>query len=808
MPNTVTNVGRQLIPHPDLGYEGGSTLHGLVRDIYTVFSNQVNLYWSGAITLANAGTTTITHNLNTPLANLKVLCVQSGAPITEAIKNSFFTVTQVTANQIQILNASGSAKTFEVYLQIRPGITGADLDPGISIGTTGTGAFNQLAVGTYEDFAEVAAPATPSSGNVRLYAKNDKRFYLKGSDGIEQQVGSGTSTGVNYVKNSDFENGTVAGWLTYADAPGLTPVDGIGGTATITFASQSGSNVRGVFSGRLSKGASNLRGDGIAYAFTIDAADKGKSLNIQADFLASSGYALGDVGVFVYDVTNSQLILPTQINVPGGSGSLNASFIATTGTSYRLIFHVASASAAAYTLDIDNVIVAPGVVRAGTAITDWQPFTPTITPITGFLVPSTGFYRRVGDCAEITIEFKKDATAGTGGGQLTFSLPSGLIIDSTKTNDYIQSALGTAIVYKVAPRTTDFDRVLGVIYATSTSVRIVKPETLGILVGTDIQADSQVTVQFKVPVTGWSSNVQIADRALEEFAYNTGSVTSAGASDLVSFGNGNAGTTFNSFNNSTTTAASQTILRCRFISPIQQTDRISIEIYTGIGWVELSGAGFFVAMGAVFNTSAYGMFYNIINGTDVDVSFGNAGRTNNSTTYSGISIATWTNIANSQTYKWRLRKVSAGAQIGGAISTKNVVGRLDGSVVATGYIGETVEDINTTGSSVTGTSTVNIATVTLSPGKWLLTGLYHITNNSALANSNPYILLNNTGASPTVGDDSFQVYSNNSDSVGANISKMISIPPGGVLSYSMAIFPNLTGGSYTARGRVTAVRIA
>jgi len=53
---------------------------------------------------------------------------------------------------------------------------------------------------TSEQFAEIAAPSTPSAGYVELYAKSDHKLYIKDSTGTETDLtaaggGGGVSDG-------------------------------------------------------------------------------------------------------------------------------------------------------------------------------------------------------------------------------------------------------------------------------------------------------------------------------------------------------------------------------------------------------------------------------------------------------------------------------------------------------------------------------------------------------------------------------------------------------------------------------------
>jgi hypothetical protein len=183
----------------------------------------------------------------------------------------------------------------------------------------------------------------------------------------------------SFISNGHFEVDTT-GWATYADAAGATPVNGTGGAATLTLTRTTSSPLRGVGSGLFTKDAVNRQGEGGSYDFSVDASDKGRILEVSFDYSVVSGtYATGDLALFVYDVTNSALITSTPYNIEtqttGTVHHVKYLFTAaSTSTSYRLIFHVASTSASAYTVSIDRVRVISDVLSSA----GWKSYTPTI----------------------------------------------------------------------------------------------------------------------------------------------------------------------------------------------------------------------------------------------------------------------------------------------------------------------------------------------------------------------------------------------------------------------------------------------
>ncbi|HRT83932.1 MAG TPA: hypothetical protein P5523_04775, partial [Bacteroidales bacterium] len=285
------------------------------------------------------------------------------------------------------------------------------------------------------------------------------------------------------------------------------------------------SPLRGLGMFRLTKDASNRQGEGVSYDFTIASADKAQSLNISfeyavsANFVAGSDTTLGDLNVYIYDVTNSQLIQPTPFKVVGGTGN-NHKFTgrfqaASNSTSYRLILHIAGTTASAWTFDFDNVVVGPQVLLMAAAMDDWKAYTPTIT---GFGTPTSVavYSRRVGDTLEVHGRF----TAGTvDGTDATISLGyaganGNVTVDTSKISTSKQ-VLGSAGVDQNSGSVFGWE----ILYGTTSVVHfgVQSSTTAGInnpVAGSTICGNSNVvSFSFHVPIVGWGSNVLMSQDA-------------------------------------------------------------------------------------------------------------------------------------------------------------------------------------------------------------------------------------------------------------------------------------------------------
>jgi hypothetical protein len=256
----------------------------------------------------------------------------------------------------------------------------------------------------------------------------------------------------NYITNGGFEHAK-AGWVTYKNTAQAMPVTGAGGTPSVTLAASTSSPIAGKSSGVLTKGASNLQGEGVSYAFSVDPAAKGRVLTVSGLYQIISGtYSGGSPGVdsdieaYIYDVDGAQVIQPAGYKLDGGvsgiSYQLAATFqTSTTSTNYKLILHVATVSSLAYSLKLDSMKVSVQSKSQGPPVTDPIEWTPTLTGFGG--VTSVKFFKmRVGSIEHIWGSFKSGtADASTA----TISLPSNINLALLKATGSQRKKIGTVL---------------------------------------------------------------------------------------------------------------------------------------------------------------------------------------------------------------------------------------------------------------------------------------------------------------------------------------------------------------------------
>ena len=388
------------------------------------------------------------------------------------------------------------------------------------------------------DPTSVAVDASPGSillntTSGKQYRKNDS-----GSSTNWTEVGAGTS-GINYIANPSASTNTT-GWSTYADAAGAQPVDGTGGSPTVTWTRSTTTPLRGAADFNFTKDAANRQGEGVATDITIDLADRAKVLTVTFDYEVLSGtYASGDLTVYlIADPTGTPVVIqPAGYTVQSATVGTTMRQTATfqtqaTGQSYRVCFHVASTSAAAYVVAVDNVICGPQSTVQGAAISDWVSSTPTYSNAgtTSLSVHST---RRVGDTLQIQGR-SVFATAGAAA-VLRLRIPSSIgTIDTTKVQT--GNLAGTVGSYNAQIGGSIFNGNVN-LTTTANEVSFIPDGPGGAHLGSAFGLNTELTYTLSVPISGWSSNTvlsQDTDTRVVAASFSvTGSHTSSGSFQAI-----------------------------------------------------------------------------------------------------------------------------------------------------------------------------------------------------------------------------------------------------------------------------------
>lgn len=365
-------------------------------------------------------------------------------------------------------------------------------------------------------------PYASSANTLSKLAVGTSGQFLKVSGGAPAW-GAG-ATGINYLSGNPDGEVNTTGWTTYDDAA-AAPVDGTGGVVTTTWGQVAAATMRGSGYFLLSKDAANRQGEGVCYAFTLDNADKAHPLTINYDYEIVSGtYADGDLTDYIIDVTNSTVIQPSPYTIPSATAGQSqkrqpVQFQASaTGSSYKYCIHVASTSASAYTVGFDNFNVSPTYSSYGAVATDWASFTPTGSWVSN--TTYTGWWRRVGDT--LSVKYKLALAGAPTAATLTVNLPTGLTIDTAKlpatpTNHPFPGGVnGQGAAHSF---------IGGVVYSSTTALQLLDTEdgsnagVMGISAVTATHPYTFANGDFiyaeatGIPITGWSSNVQVSSDA-------------------------------------------------------------------------------------------------------------------------------------------------------------------------------------------------------------------------------------------------------------------------------------------------------
>jgi hypothetical protein len=360
---------------------------------------------------------------------------------------------------------------------------------------------------------------------------------ITNGDWVDISVSGGGGSGggaENLITDGDAEAAGASIFTAYADAAGTRPVDGTGGSPNVTTSLSTTNPINGLKDFRLIKDAANRQGQGWATTVTIPLAYRGKSLKTSIKYLVTSGTfaagnnggtpADGDVIWYYYDITNSKLVEPSNIKMFTSATDFTDVYESTVQFDYntasvRLIAHVASTSASAYTLQVDDVTLTPQTYVFGTPVTDWVAWTPVGSWNTN--VTYTGLYRRVG--SEYEYQVRIDCSGAPNAASLTVNLPSGHVIDNAKLLDTVNGygQLQGSSAHAGDAGSNGFD--LTVKYLSTTAISIYRNIGLSsgdtIATGNPVNATNPftfgntdfVSMFFKLPITGLNQVVQMSE---------------------------------------------------------------------------------------------------------------------------------------------------------------------------------------------------------------------------------------------------------------------------------------------------------
>ena len=359
-----------------------------------------------------------------------------------------------------------------------------------------------------------------------IYDLARTKWVVKSGSGSSAATGGGSknylsaNTILGNTGNGDFELNSTSGWSKFNTT--LTsgiPTGSITLTASsvTTFATTSTGKLAGAYSLEVASSSAWTAGQGfISSAFNIDLEDRAKVLTGSFYFSVTanasngnfSGTSSNTFAVYVYDVTNSAWIQPAGVygmTQSSGVGKCSFSFQTSYNSSqYQIAIVAVNASAGAITMLFDDFSVGPATSLLGAPVTNPQSYTPTTANL-GTVSAVTGKWWRVGKFLFGSVTLTAGTTVAS---TVSISIPTQFNID---TND--QDAKGTVGNWA---HTGTAVTTGGVFTQLATSTQLLYLSYGGTsyqtpATGSQIPNNAVVTLNYRVPIVGWDSNVQMSN---------------------------------------------------------------------------------------------------------------------------------------------------------------------------------------------------------------------------------------------------------------------------------------------------------
>lgn len=394
-------------------------------DNNTVSELETDNFKTGVITTTVSGASTNTE-IPTALAVQTALEAQdSAAEITYDNSTSGLTATDV---QAAIDEVEGRVDTAEGTLSSHVGASsGVHGITGSVVGTTDVQDLsNKTITDTLTLEEQGSTPATPATGDVKFYAKDDSKLYFLNDQGVEQEVGSGAGAGdpsIYGVLNAEDQD--VTGFTNFTTGSSAPVINGDFQYEASTFP------------------ASTAQVDIPTRAVV-------KSSNACL-FEYRSGGGTGTAEVL--DQANNVLGTTDLPLTTSDSSKATVTFTPlSTSTSVYLRISVDSGLTS---VAVDDIVFTDDVIRTASfdVTSEWTAFDQAITASGGNPAKSgttqqdEGYWRRVGTNMEIRWSYRHFVAGTAGAAEYQFTIPDGQSIDTSQFNNTsanIQNCVGTA----------------------------------------------------------------------------------------------------------------------------------------------------------------------------------------------------------------------------------------------------------------------------------------------------------------------------------------------------------------------------
>lgn len=516
---------------------------------------------SGTLTLNTTGTVTVPNTTDTLVGKATTDTLTnktlSGNTATNLVSGSG-TLTLNTSGTATIPNATdtlvGKDTTDTLTNKTISGSSNTITNVSLTTGVTGTlpianGGTGQTAATAAFD---ALSPLT-TKGDIVVHNGTNVVRQAVGTNGQVLVADSSQTNGVkfanapqglkNYITvNADLEQGATTGYTlgtaTLTNAfPSGAPTFGSGASGNLSLSLISSSQLAGTYSLGYVSSAATTAGNFVATdAFTVDLEGQAKVMQFKIAYSAVSnpsngnfsGTSSNSFGVAIYDVTNSAWIQPAGVfNIvqSSGVGIATGTFQTTSNsTSYRLVFYNANATAGAITMYLDDFFVGPQITAAGAPVSDPVAYTPTITGF-GTVTGVSLSWARDGAFLKVSGNFTTGTPTGV---TASISLPSGLVISSIVPSathrgvwlrDVVNASKGGFMVASSGGTTLTFSPLDTISGSSAGPLNT----TLG---SASAGAGERISVEFEVPIAGWSSNtVMSSDTDTRVVAAQLGLVT-------------------------------------------------------------------------------------------------------------------------------------------------------------------------------------------------------------------------------------------------------------------------------------------